>query len=47
MAPAKLQAHAQSLVMTFDLMQSIKLLQMNHIELDRFVESWIWHQTHF
>lgn len=37
---AKLQVkQSQSLVMTPQLMQSIKLLQMNHIELDRFVES--------
>jgi RNA polymerase sigma-54 factor len=36
---AKLQMRqAQSLVMTPQLMQSIKLLQLTHVELDRFVE---------
>lgn len=37
---AKLQLkQSQSLVMTPQLMQSIKLLQMNHIELDQFIET--------
>ncbi len=36
---AKLQLRqSQSLVMTPQLMQSIKLLQLTHIELDRFVD---------
>ena len=36
---AKLQLRqSQSLVMTPQLMQSIRLLQLNHLELERFID---------